>query len=195
MKNIIEEFINEIIYIRKSLDLNDEEILVESSEVYSVINGLSYRLNNPRIIGLGKKMATMLYNQSYSDYDDICQELILCLILALVQVEDRDEYSIEEGIRLLLLADNSSREEITKAQKFYRLMETKVKQHLANISNYRKRKASTEIHGREIKVISFGELINEETEESVEDFIDRVNINNNIGSSSEDNDEVFVFYT
>ena len=117
MKNIIEEFINEIIYIRKSLDLNDEEILVESSEVYSVINGLSYRLNNPRIIGLGKKMATMLYNQSYSDYDDICQELILCLILALVQVEDRDEYSIEEGIRLLLLADNSSREEITKAQK------------------------------------------------------------------------------
>lgn len=192
MKNIIEEFINEIIYIRKSLDLNDEEILVESSEVYSVINGLSYRLNNPRIIGLGKKMATMLYNQSYSDYDDICQELILCLILALVQVEDRDEYSIEEGIRLLLLADNSSREEIIKAQKFYRLMETKVKQHLANISNYRKRKASTEIHGREIKVISFGELINEETEESVEDFIDRVNINNNIGSSSEDNDEVLI---
>lgn len=63
MKNIIEEFINEIIYIRKSLDLNDEEILVESSEVYSVINGLSYRLNNPRIIGLGKKMATMLYNR------------------------------------------------------------------------------------------------------------------------------------
>lgn len=176
---LIEGFINEIIQVKTSLDLNDEEILIEVDEFNKIINGLSYKIINPRGVGLAKKMATMLFNTGYLDYDDVTQELLLCIILSFQEFDKRNEYSIEKCIELFLMNDEASPEDIIRVSKFYKLLETKVNQYLSIILNHRKRKASAEIYGKEVKVISFGELISGDSEETMEEFIDRVNINAN----------------
>lgn len=177
----MEKFIRELIQVKRSIDVEGDEILVQLGGIHKVINGLSYRIINPKAVGLLKKMSSMVYRLHYLDEDDIKQETLLCILLSFLELEKRGKYSIEECINLFMINSNSEvADEVSiEAKRFYKLLEKMVKFHLATIQNYKQTKISTAIHGEEIKVIPFSNFINEDSEESMEEMIDRINILNN----------------
>lgn len=154
---IIEKFINDIIHIRTSFDLNEEEILVEKDDFNKVINGLSYRVIDSKVIGLRKIASRLLISNSWLDADDITQETLKVIVEQFNKIIEKGEFTAEKLGYLFKLTEGNE-EEAIESKRLYCLLKKVMETNNYSINNRRKKVAFEGINGTTVDCSNFTDI-------------------------------------
>ena len=157
MKNELEKFIEDIIHIRTSFDLNDEEILVEKDDFNKIINGLSYRLTSPKAIGLRRIASRLLLSNSWMEADDATQETLKVIVEQFNKLIEKGEFTAAKLGYLFKLTEGNE-EEAIESKRLYCLLKKVMETNNYSINNRRKKVVFEGINGTTVDCSNFTDI-------------------------------------